>query len=101
MDPKSMSLEDLIKREKANNKKTGGAQRGGKQGSFRGGRQGGDFVPRLRKGEGIFKKDRQGGFKEGGKFRRDNAFGQGQRITRVSASWLNTRFGYIGNVSVH
>ena len=78
-----MSLDDLIKREKASNKKQGGAQRGGRaNGGFRGGRAGGDFVPRIRKGDGF--KNRQGGPREGRFRQRDNSFGQGQRITRVS-----------------
>jgi hypothetical protein len=97
-----MSLEDLIKRDKAHTKKSGGAQRGGRigGGGFKGGRQGGDFVPRLRKGEGIFKKDRQGGPKEGGRFRgqRDSFGGQGQRITMVSRS---PQLWCIGNVRHH
>ena len=73
MDAKSMSLEDLIKREKANNKGAGG-QRGGR-GGFRGGR-GGAEVPRLRQGAGNFK-NREAGFREG-----RQSFGQ--RINRVS-----------------
>jgi len=71
-----MSLEDLIKRDKASNKGAGG-QRGGR-GGFKGGR-GGAEVPRLRQGAGIFKKNREGGFREG-----RQSFGQGQRINRVS-----------------
>lgn len=79
MDPKSMSLEDLIKREKAKNKKTGGAQRGGGfRGGFRGGQRGGNQVPRLNRAAGGFKR-REGNFVPRGA----GAF-QGQRITRVS-----------------
>ena len=81
MDPKSMSLEDLIKKEKAGNRKGGaaGAQRGGRFGGnkFAGARQGGDFVPRIRQG-GAFKQRREEGVafpRRGG-----NQFGQGQRI---------------------
>jgi hypothetical protein len=51
MDSKNMSLDDLIKKEKSKGKKFGrggnkfggGSKRGG---SFQGGRQGGNFVPR-------------------------------------------------------
>ena len=51
MDSKNMSLDDLIKKEKSKGKKfgrggnkfVGGSKRGG---SFQGGRQGGNFVPR-------------------------------------------------------
>ena len=77
MDSKNMSLDDLIKKEKTKGKnfgrggnKFGGALKRG--GSFQGGRQGGNFVPRQIQGGAIFKRHRgnqfEGGFRRGGRF---------------------------------
>ena len=74
---KNLSLDDLIKKDKANRKNKGGnafGQRGGPRfgGNFRGGNRGGNLVPRNRRGGagGIFKGDRPqiqgGGFQQGG-----------------------------------
>ena len=62
---KNMSLDDLIKKDKANRRKQGGGafgQRGGPKfgGNFRGGNRGGNLVPRIRRGGAgaIFKRNR-------------------------------------------
>jgi hypothetical protein len=94
---KNMSLDDLIKKDKANKKRQGGNAFGGRGGSkfggnFRGGNRSGNFVPRDRRAAhgGIFKRNRpqmiQGGGQQGGARplgRRGGNFG-GPRIQRVS-----------------
>ena len=87
MDSKNISLDDLIKKEKTKGKnfgrggnKFGGAPKRG--GSFQGGRQGGNFVPRQKQGGAIFKRHRgnqqEGGFRRGGRFQQ-----QGVRGARI------------------
>ncbi len=72
-----MSLDDLIKKDKANRKRQGGNSFGGRGGSkfggnFRSGNRSGNFVPRDRRAAhgGIFKRNRpqmiQGGGQQGG-----------------------------------
>lgn len=91
-----MSLDDLIKKEKTKGKsfgrggnKFGGAPKRG--GSFQGGRQGGNFVPRQVQGGAIFKRNRGGNqfednFRRGGRFQQQQQQGvRGPRIQRVSA----------------
>ena len=89
---KNISLDDLIKKDRANKRKQGGnafGQRGGSRfgGGFKGGNRGGNLVPRNRRGgpAGIFKRNRPqiqgGGFQQGGQrpIRRNGRFG-GPRI---------------------
>ena len=106
-----MSLDDLIKKDKANRKRQGGGGFGGRGGfksggNFRGGNRGGKFVPRDRRGApgGIFKRNRpqmimQTGGQQGGPrplFRRGGKFG-GPRIQRVSKNHHKVCFIFIGN----
>lgn len=94
MDPKSMSLDDLIKRER-HHKKGGFGGRGGRgdrggrggfrgdrgdRGGFRGGRGNQNIVPRLRKGAGIFKRREEGGEIRGGRFRGNRGGARNQRV---------------------